>query len=335
MKAAITLIIFNRPDTTRRVFEALAKAKPKTLLVIADGPRPGRPGEVERCAAARAIVGTVDWDCEVLTNFSDINLGCRRRVATGLDWVFSQVEDSIILEDDCLPHPDFFSFCDTLLDRYREDARIMAIGGTHFSSDHQWGSDSYYFSHYSRIWGWATWRRAWSRYDVDMTALPGFLGRLHEYVPVRAEAREWGILFRATQEGQIDTWDYQWQFAILRHQGLTIVPNVNLVTNIGFGPDATHTKDSKDRGATIPVRALGPLQHPSEILCNEPADRHYFRVMVYRPYARRAHHYLARQWRTFRQWLAHHQRPAIGRQQEDLVMPKMAASGPASAPPPK
>lgn len=314
MKAAITLIIFNRPETTRKVFEAIAQAKPKKLLIVADGPRPDRVGEAALCAAARAIVTAVDWDCEVLTNFAEANMGCRRRVVTGLDWVFDQVEDSIILEDDCLPHPDFFPFCETLLDRYRDDTRIFGIGGTHFSSDRRWSGDSYYFSRYNRIWGWATWRRAWQHYDVDMKNLPAFLGRPRDYVPTRAEAREWSILFRATESGEINTWDYQWQFAVLRNHGFTIAPNANLVTNIGFGPDATHTKNGKDRGAEIPVQGLGPLRHPTEIVCNRRADRHYFRTMVYRPYRRRAHDSLARQWRALRRGLSQlFQRPGSWR----------------------
>ncbi|HWK45056.1 MAG TPA: hypothetical protein VNT30_10060 [Stellaceae bacterium] len=302
MKAAVTLIIFNRPDTTRLVFDAIAKAKPKKLLVIADGPRPDRPGEAERCAAARAIIGTVDWDCEILTNFSDINLGCRRRVASGLDWVFSQVEDSIILEDDCLPHPDFFSFCDALLDRYREDGRVMAIGGANLTADRHWGGGSYYFSRYCHIWGWASWRRAWRHYDVEMAALPDFLERQHEHFPAPAEAQYWSDLFRATRDGLIDTWDYQWQFTILRQQGLTIVPNANLVSNIGFGPDATHTKDTGGRGAVVPVHALGALRHPSEIAYNRLADQHFFRLVHHRSFARRARDKLVRRWRAFNRW---------------------------------
>jgi hypothetical protein len=302
MKTAVTLMIFNRPDTTLRVFEAIAQARPRKLLVIADGPRSDRPGEAERCAAARAVIDRVDWDCQVLTNFSDVNLGCRRRVASGLDWVFEQVEDSIVLEDDCLPHPDFFRFCDQLLDHYRVDARIMAIGGNNFFPDRSWSDGSYYFSRYCSIWGWATWRRAWSAYDIEMTSLPDFLQRPHDYLADPAEARHWEVLFRATRDGLIDTWDYQWQFAVLRQHGLTIVPNVNLVSNIGFGPDATHTKDRSDRGAVVPLRPLPPLRHPSIVARSKPADRLFYRTMHQRSFLRRARSKLGRCWKVFNLW---------------------------------
>jgi hypothetical protein len=155
----IAFFIFNRPDTTARVFEAIRQAQPSKLLVVADGPRSTRPGEAEKCAATRAIIDQVDWECEVLTNYSDVNLGCRHRVSSGLDWVFEQVEEAIILEDDCLPHPTFFRFCEELLEWYRHDHRIVAISGDNFQNGHQSGEFSYYFSRYVHIWGWATWRR--------------------------------------------------------------------------------------------------------------------------------------------------------------------------------
>jgi hypothetical protein len=300
MTAAVTLIIFNRPDTTQRVFDAIARAKPTTLLVIADGPRAGRPGEAERCAAARAIIAAVDWDCRVLTNYSPVNLGCRGRVSSGLDWVFSEVEESIILEDDCVPHPDFFSFAEAMLDRYRHDESIMAVGGSNLSPKRIWGDGSYYFSRHCHIWGWATWRRAWREYDVAMTALPALIDRLDEYCPVPAEADHWREMFRLTHAGLIDTWDYQWQFAVTRRRGLTIVPNANLVSNIGFRPDATHTKLLGDRGCAVPYGLLGTLRHPREPLWNEMADRHFFRIMLDRSLPRRIKDRLTRGWKTFR-----------------------------------
>jgi hypothetical protein len=301
MTAAVTLIIFNRPDTTQRVFEAIARARPATLLVVADGPRADRPGEAERCAAARAVIDGVDWDCRVLTDYSPVNLGCRRRVSSGLDWVFSQVEDSIILEDDCLPHPDFFSFSEAMLERHRHDERIMAVGGSNLAAGRIRGDASYYFSRHCHIWGWATWRRAWRHYDVAMNALPALLDRLDDYYPVPAEAAHWRQMFGATHAGLIDTWDYQWQFAIMRRHGLTIVPNANLVSNIGFRPDATHTTLFGDRGCAVPCSPLGPLRHPRETVWNEAADRRFFHLMHDRSLPRRLQDRLMRGWRTFRQ----------------------------------
>ena len=168
MKTPVAFIIFNRPDTTKRVFEAIRQAKPPKLFVIADGSRSDRLGEAEKCAATRAIIDGVDWECEILTNYSDVNLGCKIRVSSGLDWVFSEVEEAIILEDDCLPHPSFFAFCEELLEKYRNDSRIMQICGSNVLKDQVNIDDSYYFSKYGPIWGWASWRRAWQEYDVDM-----------------------------------------------------------------------------------------------------------------------------------------------------------------------
>src|SRR6185369_14461868 len=161
----VAFIIFNRPDTTEKVFAEIARARPPKLLVIADGPRAGRAGEADRCAATRAIIDRVDWDCKVLTNYSDVNLGCKNRVASGIDWVFEQVPEAIILEDDCLPDPTFFRFCEELLIRYREDERISQICGANFQFGRKRSNDSYYFSRYNHIWGWASWRRAWQHYD--------------------------------------------------------------------------------------------------------------------------------------------------------------------------
>ena len=174
----VAFLIFNRPDTTARVFEAIRQAKPPKLLVVADGPRPDRPDDVEKCKAARAIIDRVDWACEVLTNYSDLNLGCGKRPATGITWVFEQVEEAIIFEDDCLPHPSFFRFCEELLNYYRHDERIMVISGNNFQFGRNRTDDSYYFSRYNHIWGWASWRRAWEYFDYDLKLWPK-IGRAH------------------------------------------------------------------------------------------------------------------------------------------------------------
>ena len=172
LETPVAFLVFNRPHTTDKVFSEIAAANPRKLLIVADGPRPDQPGEAERCVAVRAIVDRVDWDCEVLTNYSDINLGCKARISSGLDWVFDTVEEAIVLEDDCLPHPSFFRFCEELLVKYRDDERIAQIGGVNFQSGRRRTNYSYYFSRYAHIWGWATWRRAWRHYDVALKAWP-------------------------------------------------------------------------------------------------------------------------------------------------------------------
>ena len=172
LQTPVVLLIFNRPDTTERVFETIRQAKPPKLLVVADGPRADKPGEAEKCAAVRAILDRVDWDCQVIQNYADTNLGCRERVSSGLNWVFETVEEAIILEDDCLPHPTFFRFCEELLERYRHDDRIMTISGNNLQFGRPHTEDGYYFSRYTHIWGWASWRRAWRFYDLEMKAWP-------------------------------------------------------------------------------------------------------------------------------------------------------------------
>lgn len=172
LSTAIAFCIFNRPDRTQQVFQAIREAQPSQLLVIADGPRSGHPNDLEDCQITRSIIDQVDWDCEVLTNFSDINLGCRQRISSGLDWVFEQVEEAIILEDDCLPDPSFFPYCQELLERYRDTPEVMMISGNNFQFGHNPVEHSYYFSHYGHVWGWATWRRAWQKYDNSLAQWP-------------------------------------------------------------------------------------------------------------------------------------------------------------------
>jgi hypothetical protein len=172
METPIVLIIFRRPQTTAQALEVLRQVKPRRLFVVADAPRLDKPGEAEKCAATRALIQTIDWDCQLLENYADSNLGSYRRVPTGLDWVFEQVDRAIILEDDCLPHPSFFPFCEELLERYAEDQRIGTISGNNFQAIQPSCSESYYFSRYHHSWGWATWRRAWQYFDMEMTHWP-------------------------------------------------------------------------------------------------------------------------------------------------------------------
>ncbi|MGC1799486.1 MAG: hypothetical protein WA701_03795, partial [Solirubrobacterales bacterium] len=183
-RTPVAMLIFNRPETTARVFERVREARPPKLLVVADGPRADRPGEAGRCREARAVVEAVDWPCELMTDYSEVNLGCGKRISSGLDWVFDSVEEAIVLEDDCLPHPSFFRFCEELLKRYRAEERVVHVSGDNFQSAGRAGgavgrllrlagrswSPSYYFSRYAHVWGWASWRRAWSDYDFEMTA---------------------------------------------------------------------------------------------------------------------------------------------------------------------
>lgn len=279
----VVLLVFKRPDTTRRVFEAVARARPRTLLVVADGARPDRPGEEEACRLTRSIATAVDWPCELLTDFSPHNQGCRRRVVSGLNWAFSQVPEAIVLEDDCLPDPSFFPYCAELLARYREDPRVMMISGDNFLFGRHI-PQSYYFSKFAHIWGWATWRRAWTQYSDD----PRHWEALAASDWLERELRVWraSAQFRMAMEqirnGQLDSWAYHWALSILRAKGLAIAPARNLVANIGIGAEATHTK-----GVPLEARAALehlelPLRHPLRVDRNLAADRREAAQLLYK-----------------------------------------------------
>ena len=265
----VALFVFKRPDTTRRVFDVISRAQPKKLLLVADGPRQGRNAEAEACRQVRDIITGVDWPCEVLTNFAENNLGCRERMISGLDWVFSLVEEAILLEDDCLPDLSFFPFCQELLQRYRCDSRIAYISGCNLVEKHTNIPDSYYFSRIGGIWGWATWRSEWQRYDRELSDWPEIKSqqKLAEVLDEPKAVEFWTKIFDAMHENRgPDTWDYQWLYTALKNNSLTIVPRVNLIANIGFGEGATHTTQADDR-FILPVSSLDfPLKHPSDLI---------------------------------------------------------------------
>ncbi len=274
----VALFLFRRPDTTRRVFEIIASVRPAKLLLIADGPRPDKDGEAEACRQVRDIVAHVNWPCEVSTNFAESNLGCQDRLISGLNWVFSLVEEAIILEDDCLPDPTFFPFCQQLLERYREDSRVAAISGTNLVGEPPNVKDSYFFSQLGGNWGWATWRSEWERYDRHIADWPE-LRMQNMLVEVFDDPRTvayWTRIFDTmyANDGP-SAWDYQWLYAHLKNNALTIIPRANLVTNIGFGAGATHT-NAVDPRLTPPAVAMQfPLHHPLSFVPLRSLDRRF------------------------------------------------------------
>ncbi len=284
LKSPVAFLVFNRPELTARVFAEIRRAKPERLLIVADGPRPERIGEAERCARVRDVVAGVDWDCRVETAFSDVNLGCRRRVASGLDWVFERVDRAIVLEDDCLPEPSFFSFCDTLLERYADDLRVMHIAGSCFLPDQARRSESYVVSRFPFIWGWATWRRAWKQFDLQMKRWPEFLDhdRLSHIFADRADAEIWRRNLAATFRGEIDTWDAQWVLACWLADGISLVSTRNLISNMGFGRDATHTRGWSPQASLRTAAQVHPLVHPQTIAFDPALDAR-FQQAVFRP----------------------------------------------------
>jgi len=275
---AILFLIFNRPDTTKQVFERIKQAKPPRLYVAADGPRSNKASDSALCEEARRIALSVDWPCEVLTLFRNDNLGCKQAVSSAIDWFFSHEESGIILEDDCLPHIDFFKFCNELLDIYSNDHRISVITGNNFQNGQKRGNYSYYFSKYNHCWGWATWRRSWKSYDGNLSFWPQWSNSQEwkQLNPNRYEQRYWSGIFDDVRANKIDSWAYPWTCSVWHHGGLTATPNVNLVTNIGFGSEATHTTGNDTRWAAINTESLGPLVHPLEILLDRNADLYVF-----------------------------------------------------------
>jgi hypothetical protein len=275
----IALFAFNRPDVTRRMFEAIARARPNRLFLIADGPRTDRPGEAEACAEVRQIISAVNWTCDVATNFSPRNMGCGLRMSSGIDWVFKNVDEAILIEDDCVPTPQFFEFCRSMLERYRHDTRIGMISGTNCMSHRADFPGSYFFSRYPQIWGWATWRRSWAFYDHSMTKLEvAKEKRLIESVTEdESLARFWYSVFENVQSGRIDTWDYQLFFASFCNSWLNIIPSKNLVTNIGDGLHATHRKDDSEF-TNLPLAKLAlPWEQPEFLVRCKKHDEFYER----------------------------------------------------------
>jgi hypothetical protein len=270
----ILFLIFNRPDTTVQVFEAISRAKPRRLFVAADGPRLGKQGEAEKCQATRDLIKKIDWDCEVKTLFREQNLGCKEAVSSAITWFFEQVEEGIILEDDCLPADSFFPFCAELLEKHRADERIMMISGDNFQDEILRGDASYYFSRIPHIWGWATWRRAWQLYDKEMKSLPAFIQRndIQRVSPDADVQNFWLSSYISTYEGAVSTWDYQWFLSIHDHDGLCVCPQRNMVSNIGFGEEATHTRGSNSKLSELARFEIGTITHPREVIPDQSAD---------------------------------------------------------------
>jgi hypothetical protein len=275
VKTAVALFLFRRPDRTARIFERIREARPEKLFLIADGPRPGNDDDARGCEEARAVVERVDWPCEAVRDFADENLGLKRRISTGLNRVFGEVPQAIILEDDCLPHPSFFPYCEELLERYHDDERIAHVSGSQLLPRPPTGA-SYHFSRYVHIWGWATWRRAWRLCDVNLTdwhaqSKAEREAHLRQTFEHEAERRFWRYVWDHAPE--IDNWDVQWAYVPLSRGLLSINPNRNLISNIGFGEEATTATGDPLGIAARPLEKMPlPLTHPPEIRRDVAAD---------------------------------------------------------------
>lgn len=278
LNTALLFIVFNRPNTTAVVFNEIRKARPTRLYIASDGPRAHYLDELQKINHVRKIVKNIDWKCEVKTLFSEKNLGCKVACSRAIEWFFEKEEEGIILEDDCLPHPDFFYFCEILLNHYKFEKKIFQITGCNFQNNIKRGKASYYFSNYNHIWGWATWKRAWKYYDKEMKFWPEWKESDHwkKRFSDRVERNFWENNFEASFKNQIDTWCYPWQSSVWKEGGLTVTPNVNLISNIGFSVDATHTTNSKDINSNIPTKPIGKIIYTNVFEVNKKADLYTF-----------------------------------------------------------
>lgn len=306
----VLLVLFNRPDLSRNVISAIRCVGPKKLFVAADGPRVGRPSDPALCEEARAALKLIDWPCEIKTLFRDKNLGCRRATTGALTWMFQYVDRGIMLEDDSMPHPDFFNFCAELLARYENNERIMSIGGCNFQFGSNPAAESYYFSRLPGPWGMATWARAWSKYDDNVTQLKEFKrSRTIDRLFSDPVTKKFWMFKIEDQLNGPDTWSFSWIFSLFVNDGLHIIPAKNLVSNTGFGKDSIRARDAKSRFSNIPVERLGPLIHPEVIAPFVEADEYFTRLLakeqltVPRKWIPKARHYTALLLRSiFPEW---------------------------------
>lgn len=276
LKTPILFLIFNRPDLTETVFEKIREIKPAKLYVAADGPRETHEGEEEKCLQTRKIIEKVDWDCEVKTLFRDKNLGLRKAVTGALDWLFENEETGIILEDDCLADNSFFTFCEEMLDHYKNDTRIMHIAGSNFQDGQTRGDGSYYFSKLMHCWGWATWRRAWKFNRPDFEGLESFVKNkeIENIFNKESHQRFWLKAFQNVSSGKVSSWAYIWAYSIFVNAGICIIPNKNLVANIGFGENATNCTSVDALNKRSEHYEMKNIQHPSFICINKVADEY-------------------------------------------------------------
>lgn len=279
-KVPVLIIAFNRLDCVKQVFESVREYRPSELYIAADGPREDKVGETEKCNEVRQwLVDHVDWECNVHTRFLDRNVGCGYGPSGAITWFFENVEEGVILEDDCIPTKEFYDFAAVMLEHYRNDNRIMAVDSCNFQSQ-RWGDGSYYFSMQNGPFcAWATWKRAWSSFEFTLRDFTekDITRYMKKYGVTKLEKLWWVEVFKNFKAGYYGTssWDYQFIFAIWKNHGMSIIPNVNMSTNIGFGSDATHTKDPNVSIANRPTQILNRIVHPSEIKICREADLCY------------------------------------------------------------
>lgn len=277
VKTPIVMIVFNRYEKALQVFKKVSIVKPSKLYIVADGPREGSQADLEKCKKVRSIFDEIDWPCDVIQIYSSINLGCSKRPHTGISLVFEKEEEAIILEDDCVPDVSFFKFCDTLLTKYKHDQRVMLISGTNYNTTWYRGENSYHFAKLGGTHGWASWRRSWEQMDIEIKVWDEAVVKelLKEKLSTKLfyfRSKVYDSLIN--NSSNVSAWDYQFGFARLINNGLAIVPSVNLIKNIGYGEDSTHTSDSNSKVANLVSHSIPfPLKHPGYIMEDSSYDK--------------------------------------------------------------
>jgi hypothetical protein len=277
MKKPVVFAFYNRPQLMLEAFEAIRAYKPDKLFLIADGPKASAHEDVLKCQEARQIVDTVDWQCEIHRLYSRENIGLKKRISSGLDWVFTNTDAAIVLEDDCVAHGDFFRFCEAMLDHYTNESKVMCITGNNFQNGRIYGRASYYFSKYPHCWGWATWARAWRHFDQSISFWPEYRQsrELRDLNKQPSELQYWSNIFDDVYSGKRNSWAFPWTASVWHAGGVTVTPQVNLVVNIGFGAAATHTTSSHAEKQQAGPIAF-PLVHENELKVDEKADLFVF-----------------------------------------------------------
>lgn len=292
----ILVIIFNRPNLVQGLFNELKKQKPKQLFVFCDGARKDKLGEIELLQQSKSIFETqIDWNCDLKTNYLEENKGAGRAISSAIKWFFENVEQGIIFEEDCFPHQDFFPYCEELLEKYKDDEKVMFIGGNNFQR-RKVTQYSYYFSAYPHIWGWSTWKKTIEGYsfDIDDISKNEMKQIFKRYFDSWHEKEYWYDRFKLVKNNRINSWDYQLMFNIWRKNGVAIIPVVNLVKNVGFSKDALHCKNYNDKNARLTLNNILPIMHPPKIEINKKADFYYFKEYNYKSIFRLCYRFIRR-----------------------------------------
>lgn len=271
------MMVFNRPDLTKKIFNEVKKYKPEKLFVSCDGPRNFIKNEKILCNRVQDVFKNINWKCKVYTNYSKKNLGCKLKVSSSFKWFFSKVDKGIILEDDCLPHKSFFNYCEQMLDKHKNNKKILLISGNNFQKNNWRGDGDYYFSKYPHIWGWAAWKRTFNYYDVSIKKWPKWK-KTNKYKKVLShmlvkEKNYWNKIFESTYKNKIDTWDYQLMLGGWMNDQFAVTPNKNLVSHIGMGPRATHSHYPSEKKGIKLVKISKKINHPNDTSINHEADR--------------------------------------------------------------